>query len=240
MIESGKQVKALIALCFLVTQIQCHEGHNHEDSKAANGLGAWNDAHHLALKVNQGVDLKWLSKDEQFVTMEMSSFTKGYVSVGFCPKWKGTMEGCDIVIGWVDNQNGTAQLYDYFARTNTLPELDVSQDYELLEGTQEAGVTTIKFRRKWNTGDEFYDANLERDKVRVMWAWHPEDPFSSDSFFKHAGNSRGHMLQDVSLRNPASNEHYHEQLHSAGDSKTAQSNFLLAIWLTLLYAFIHA
>jgi len=244
MVGRSKPHKALGVLCLFVALVQCHEGHNHEDSKSTNGLGEWNNAHHIPLKVNQGIDLKWLSKDAEWITMEMSSFTKGYISVGFCSKWKGTMEGCDIVIGWVDNQNGTAHLYDYYARGNTLPELDVSQDYELLDGSQEGGVTTIKFRRKWNTGDEYYDADFEHNKVRVMWAWHPEDPFSADSFFKHAGNSRGHMLEDISLKNPDSNVHYHEQLLATGGgdstSKSAQSNLFIAIWLTILYTFILA
>lgn len=77
----------------------------------SGGLSIWSDAHHLPLKVNSGVDFRWLSKDDKYITMEMSSFTKGYVSVGFCPKWKGTMEGCDIVLGWVDNKNGTPYLF---------------------------------------------------------------------------------------------------------------------------------
>lgn len=97
------------ALCLT---IQICSGHNHQNTvNHQNEVGVWDDAHHLSLKVNQGVDLKWLSTDKEWVTMEMSSFTKGYVSVGFCPKWKGTMESCDIVLGWVDNQNGTAYLY---------------------------------------------------------------------------------------------------------------------------------
>jgi len=224
-----KLVFATTALLVCLLQVQlslCHHGHehHHEDTE-------WKGAHRLALKVLQGVDLRWLANDNDTVTMEMSSFTKGYVSVGFCPKWKGTMEGCDIVVGWVDNSNGTAHLYDYYARGNTLPELDASQDYELLEGTQERGMTTIKFRRKWNTEDE-YDADLEN--VRIMWAWHPEDPFSSASFFKHAGNSRGHLMSDISFKNPGLNNHYHEQLHSAGFSLETGS-FIVTSCLICLF-----
>jgi len=201
-----------------VESIQCHDGHDHGPTKAPEPNDVWKDAHHVELKVYQGVDLKWLSAEEEYLTMEMSSFTKGYISVGFCPKYKGSMEGCDIVIGWVDNQNGTAHLYDYYAKTNTLPELDASQDYELLEGKQERGKTTIRFRRKWTTDDDYYDADLKNNLVRVLWAWHPEDPFSPASFFKHAGNSRGHMNDDISFKNPGNlqNQYSHEQLHSAG------------------------
>lgn len=91
---------------------ESHEGHNHPLQTIDGGrVSIWSSAHHLSLKVNQGVDLKWISKDDHWLTMEMSSFTKGYVSVGFCPKWKGTMEGCDIVLGWVDNKNGSAYIY---------------------------------------------------------------------------------------------------------------------------------
>lgn len=82
---------------------------------------------------------------------------------------------------------------------------------------------------------------MKHNQVRVMWAWHPEDPFSADSYFKHAGNSRGHMMQDVSFRNPASNEHYHQQLYSAATSVTNPvfSNLLAAVWLIVIYTFAH-
>lgn len=113
-----------------------------------------------------------------------------------------------------------------------------------MDAKQERGVTTIRFRRKWNTGDEFYDADLENSKVRVIWAWHPEDPFSADSYFKHAGNSRGHGMQDVSFKNPGQSyngegeekgHHYHEEYHSAGVGIKA---YFTALWLLCLYGFV--
>lgn len=104
-----------IAGVFLVCgAVSSHDGHDHGNPLQTidgGGVSIWSSANYLALKVSQGVDLKWISKDDNWVTMEMSSFTKGYVSVGFCSKWKGTMEGCDIVVGWVDNKNATPYLY---------------------------------------------------------------------------------------------------------------------------------
>ncbi|ODM89149.1 DBH-like monooxygenase protein 1 [Orchesella cincta] len=233
-----KKLVLVVALVLLQVQMSLgHLGHDHgTDEGKENNDSEWLGAHSLALKVLQGVDFRWLASDNETVTMEMSSFTKGYVSLGFCPKWKGTMEGCDIVLGWVNNTDGTAQLFDYYAKTNTLPELDASQDYELLAGTQEHGKTTIKFRRKWSTGDE-NDADFENN-VRVMWAWHPEDPFSPASYFKHAGNSRGHMNDDISLKNPSLNHHHHQHLHSAGFSVQATS-FVVISCLFCLFTLFH-
>ncbi|CAL8072303.1 unnamed protein product [Orchesella dallaii] len=232
-----KLVFAVALFACLLQLSLCHHGHDHHN-EGINIMdkndSEWLGSHNLALKVLQGVDFKWLSSDNDTVTMEMSSFTKGYVSVGFCPEWKGTMEGCDIVIGWVDNLNATPYLYDYYAKGNTLPELDASQDYELLAGTQVHGMTKIKFSRKWNTEDP-NDANLEN--VRIMWAWHPEDPFSSASFFKHAGNSRGHMMDNISLKNPNLNDHHHQLLYSAGISVKSGSFIVASCILCLLTLF---
>jgi len=44
--------------------------------------------------------VKWDSEDPDFLTMEISGPTTGYVGIGFSPR--GDMFDSDIVIGWVD------------------------------------------------------------------------------------------------------------------------------------------
>jgi len=47
-----------------------------------------------------------------------------------------------------------------YAEGNTSPIKDHIQDYELISGREEEGVTTIRFKRKWNTCDEVHDMNI--------------------------------------------------------------------------------
>lgn len=50
---------------------------------------------------------------------------------------------------------------DYYGIGNTTPELDSKQSYDLVSGKESNGITSIVFKRKWDTGDDEKDANLE-------------------------------------------------------------------------------
>lgn len=52
-------------------------------------------------------------------------------------------------------------LQDYYALGNTFPSLDPKQDYTLVSGKERDGITSIVFKRLWDTGDDERDANLE-------------------------------------------------------------------------------
>ena len=90
-----------ILLCLLLNSVRSHEGHHHATENHEHpGWGFSAD-----LVKNVGVNFKWNNTDPEFITMEMSSRTNGYVSVGFCGEWKNSMDGCDIVVGWVDDSD---------------------------------------------------------------------------------------------------------------------------------------
>jgi hypothetical protein len=99
--------RALFLLTFLLAAIVAngHMGHDHAKPEEK---GFW--AQKTEIKKSTGVDVKWNHTDPDYMTMEVSAKTNGIVGIGFCPVWKGTMEGCDIVIGWVD-ETGKGQLY---------------------------------------------------------------------------------------------------------------------------------
>jgi len=91
-----------IFLVSTVCELECHhDGVQHHTD--------WTGANKMPIKRVAGVDLQWFHNDEQFLIMEVKGRTMGYVSVGFCPEaeWNDSMKGCDIVMGWVDNQNAT-------------------------------------------------------------------------------------------------------------------------------------
>ena len=49
---------------------------------------------------------------------------------------------------------------DRFAFEQSLPPVDVQQDWNLISGENENGTTTLQFQRKWVTCDEF-DQDIE-------------------------------------------------------------------------------
>jgi len=176
-----------------------HMGHEHEhDHHSGHKKGPTWD-HKEELKKMTGVDLKWNISDPEWIVMEMSSKTNGYVSVGFCSKWVGSMKGCDIVLGWVDDETGKVTLTDYHANANDIPIIDESQDYELISGKQENHATTIRFRRKWRTNDD-NDAHLGVNPVQIIYAWHPVDPLNATSFLPHDKNTRSHTTKMISMK----------------------------------------
>jgi len=218
-------------LSFLMMSTWGHEGHDHGHEQAdtiPETDKSWSDPsiHSLAFS---GVTLKWKmdSNDPKYAVMKMSGRTSGYVSVGFCPVWGGGMTKCDIVLGWVDSTG--PHVHDYYAPANTFPELDSRQDCQLVSGTESNGITSIVFRRKWDTGDDDRDANLDHnDSVHVIYAWNDHDPINPNNFEKHEGYARGHTMKAVSIKG-------HQ--HGLGSTTTASLSLLLASVLLVFGAY---
>ncbi|CAG7717353.1 unnamed protein product [Allacma fusca] len=220
----------VLSSCHLIVG---HGDHHHGNQETTNG----NWTHTADLKKIVGVDFKWEATDPDYVLMEMSSKTMGYVSVGFCPEWHGSMEGCDLVIGWVDDTTGKGHLNDYHALSNTVPVKDTSQDYELISAKQTGFLTTITFKRKWNTGD-VNDADLEKNKVQLIWSWHPEDVDSQGIIKAHDKNTRGHTRVMISMKSPPEENSVHfkkiDSLLSSTRSSTAATSLIVATFLALV------
>ncbi len=54
--------------------------------------------------------------------------------------------------------------------------MDATQDYAVLGGFQNDTHTVVAFSRKWDTCDRGEDVRLGGDTVRLIWAFHEEDP----------------------------------------------------------------
>lgn len=75
------------------------------DSKTYESSLTW--AHSERLDDNGDVVLRWATSDSK-VTFRLEAKTRGYVGLGF-----GTarnMRGADLVVAWVDDRNGNAQI----------------------------------------------------------------------------------------------------------------------------------
>ncbi|KYM84098.1 MOXD1 like protein 1 [Atta colombica] len=71
---------------------------------------------------------------------------------------------------------------------NAAPVIDISQDVEVISGTQNGNRTVVTFARKWKTCDH-QDYELTSDTIKVLWALHKEDPILNTAVWH--GQTRG-------------------------------------------------
>nr|QII19197.1 dopamine beta-hydroxylase [Sinonovacula constricta] len=126
------------------------------------------------------------------VTFEVHVQTTGWVGFGLSEN--GNMFPSDVVIGWVDD-SGNAHFSDRHANGHRLPLKDKSQDWHLLQGSQDGAKTILKFQRKIDTCDP-QDRTIPENTARVIYAYNDEDPVSDDAIHYH-GSTRG--TKSVSL-----------------------------------------
>ncbi|XP_025837314.1 MOXD1 homolog 2 [Agrilus planipennis] len=122
--------------------------------------------------------LLWsLGPGPQDITFELQVRTLGYVGFGFSKN--GQMAGADMIIGWVDQ--GQVYFQDRHVKEtpgnlmDREPEVDPSQDYQLLLGYENNTHTVLRFRRRLDTCD-YHDIPITNDTMRVIWAFHKQEP----------------------------------------------------------------
>eukprot|EP00058_Branchiostoma_floridae_P003514 XP_002589002.1 hypothetical protein BRAFLDRAFT_124914 [Branchiostoma floridae] len=145
--------------------------------------------HHETLDEAGKYNLFW-KFDEEKIEFEAHVQTKGWVGLGLSPN--GGMPGSDIVIGWV--KDGKAHLTDRYADAKAQPAVDESQDWELVSGNENGTHTVLRFSRKLMTCDT-KDRVINKDTMRMIWAWHDEDP-EEDS----GGNGPGYHSSNRGVR----------------------------------------
>ena len=103
------------------------------------------------------------------------------------------MNGADIWLGWATGAT-TGQMYDYWADGLTAPSLDAVQDLTIVAYSQASGVTTLEFKRKWNTGNSVgvQDNNLDPYGANsLIWAIDTADPSSSSLSVSNRHSAKG-------------------------------------------------
>lgn len=75
------------------------------DSESYESSLTW--AHSERLDVNGDVVLRWVNSDNS-ITFRLEARTRGYVGIGF--NSVRNMRGADLVVAWVDDRNGNAQV----------------------------------------------------------------------------------------------------------------------------------
>ncbi|XP_069693146.1 MOXD1 homolog 2-like [Periplaneta americana] len=137
----------------------------------AAGLGRVTGAHWThSTDLDPNYSVFWTPGEED-ITFEVQVRTLGYIGFGFSAD--GQMPGADIVTAWV--RDGQVFFQDRYARGRGEPELDPSQDYELLLGYENGTHTVIRFRRRYDTCDP-HDYTITNDTMRMLFSYHSSDP----------------------------------------------------------------
>lgn len=163
------------------------------DSKSYESSLTW--AHSERLDQNGDVILRWVNTDSS-ITFRLEAKTRGYVGLGF--NSARNMRGADLVVAWVDDRNGNAQVLDcYGSEFEDRAIADDVKNYELISGYQNDTHTTVEFRRQLDTCDK-QDFVITDDTTQILWALGPDG--SDGQLPKHvkSGARPLRLLQPVS------------------------------------------
>ncbi|XP_071513833.1 DBH-like monooxygenase protein 1 [Panulirus ornatus] len=148
---------------------------------------AW--VHEARLEETGAFVLQWTPR-ERDIEFRVTARTTGYIGFGLSSKpW---MDGADIVVGWV--HSGKAYLQDRHGLGNQEPSVDDQRDWVLVAGHENDTHTVLIMSRRYNTCDS-QDHVISNDTVRLLWAYHPDDPVDPESprprLHYHGGSRRG-------------------------------------------------
>ncbi len=108
----------------------------------------------------------------------LSAPTEGWVAVGFNPS--KVMKDADFKLAYV--QGSTTVIEDHFGTGLFGHKIDSSiggsSDFELINGTESSGVTTVEFTMPLNSGDDFDSPLQEGDEVKILLAYGTRDDLS--------------------------------------------------------------
>ena len=80
---------------------------------------------------------------------------------------------------------------DRYALGETVPQIDESQDWHLLDGHQNSTHTVLKFTRPLISCDKEMDRDITKDTIRVIYAFGDSDPNSETDIQMHGIHKRG-------------------------------------------------
>ncbi|CAL8068080.1 unnamed protein product [Orchesella dallaii] len=129
--------------------------------------------HRAILDPRGRYQLEWeVDFDEKTVIFNVTVQTKGFVGFGLSKK--GKMLGADIVIGGID-EDGQAYFSDRHAIGHQLPEIDESQDWNLISSWERENTTFLSFSRAFDTCDPDHDLPITDDLITLIWSYGEND-----------------------------------------------------------------
>ncbi|KPP71340.1 monooxygenase, DBH-like 1-like, partial [Scleropages formosus] len=150
------------------------------------------------------VSLRWgFDQPQDVITFELTVTTTGWVEMGFSPG--GDMVGADIVIGGV-LANGSTYFMDGHSTGNTVPLVDIQENYIPLALSEADGRTVMKFQRSIQPCDKD-DAFISTSHIKVIYAYGGTDEI--DYHYTQRGKKELNLL-NYSPRTNHSNTSYFE------------------------------
>ncbi|CAH3036902.1 unnamed protein product, partial [Porites lobata] len=123
--------------------------------------------------------------------------TTGWIGFGFALNAPTNMMNYDVAVGGVLS-NGTTYLQDYYTTGRSRPDPDPQQDFIVINGSEQNGVTSLTFNRRRNTTDALDVAIQPGMPIFLVWAYHPSvDAQPMSSFSQHPNDARGVMQQTL-------------------------------------------
>ncbi|KAM7427759.1 DBH-like monooxygenase protein 1 [Porites harrisoni] len=122
--------------------------------------------------------------------------TTGWIGFGFALNAPTNMMDYDVAVGGVLS-NGTTYLQDYYTTGQIRPDPDPQQDFIIINGSEQNGVTSLTFSRRRNTTDALDVAIQPGMSIFLVWAYHPSVDAQPSSFSQHPNDARGVMQQTL-------------------------------------------
>ncbi|XP_077972843.1 uncharacterized protein LOC120337231 isoform X2 [Styela clava] len=122
--------------------------------------------------LSSGINVMW-KVEEKSIVLKLKYRATGWVGIGFSKsKHPQSMADSDITIGWVTM--GKASVWDAYAKTNGVPDVDKKSEVELISGKEESGFTTIVFRRPIIAMNDD-DVTIHKGEIGILWAYGRSD-----------------------------------------------------------------
>ena len=126
----------------------------------------------------EGIELQWRTDDE-YLYVNVSAPTTGWVAVGFDPT--NQMADANIIIGYVDD-GGDVMIRDDFGTSSTSHASDESlggtDDTDDHYGMEDAGTTMLHFRIPLDSGDMYDKVLVPGNSYNVILAYGSADNFT--------------------------------------------------------------
>ena len=170
----------------------------------------------------------WTNLPDGKIEIGIEAETTGWLAFGLSPN--GGMEHSDIMIGWVDDNDGTVHLQDRHT-TDTRDEgpiLDSINNLELIGGEQEGGITRIRFRRDKCTTDLEDDNGVVEGTSRVIYAFHQSDP--TEELFDYSKKSGAIEYHGTNRGSQSVNLHHGQDLVVPLEDDVENFELLMAEW----------
>ena len=154
---------------------------------------------------NNAYRVSWTADmDANIITFDIEADTNGWVAIGWTVAGGSGHANTDSVVGYVLG-DGSTVLLDQTSSIQRQPDLDGTQNVNLLSSSNAGGVTSISFSRPITSPDNDDDVDIVNGPMSLVWAYGTND-----------GNAAGTTYQQHSNRGVQNNVNFLQQQDEPG------------------------